>query len=124
MGDNRDDAPVVIAQGARDLARREDEAARCVEDDLDRPPGRRLSDRPQDALRVVDVDWRINGMPSKEMVSCRWISVITVASCLDAISASMRRRPSASRCCWTSGWRELRMRKIQNASQGCIGGTS
>src|SRR5438093_803914 len=48
------------------------------------------------------------------------MSVITVASRPAAICPSIRRRESASRCFWTSGCRELRMKKIQIASQGWI----
>ena len=63
--------------------------------------------------------WRISGNPSSEIVSCRWIRVITVASRRFAISASMRRRDAASSCFCTTGCRELRMKKIQIRSQKC-----
>ena len=55
----RDDGghrPVVVGERRRDLACRDHHAAGRVEDDLDRPSGRRLVDGPQHALGVVDVD--------------------------------------------------------------------
>jgi hypothetical protein len=54
--------------------------------------------------------WRMSGNPSSEIVSCRWINVITVASRLCAIDASILRRVAASHCFWNSGASELRMR--------------
>ena len=56
MRDHRDDAAVVIRQRPRDLARREHQPTRSVQDDLDRFLGRGFADRPKHALRVVDVD--------------------------------------------------------------------
>jgi hypothetical protein len=64
--------------------------------------------------------WRTSGIPSSEIVSWRWMRVITVASRFAAIVASMRRRAAASHCLCTTGCSELRMKKIQIASQGCM----
>src|ERR1700730_5003719 len=50
------DSAVVIAQGTGNLAGREHEAPGRVEDDLDRTPRRRRSNRSKNALGVVDVD--------------------------------------------------------------------
>jgi hypothetical protein len=61
------------------------------------------------------------GIPSSESVSCRWMSVMTVALRFDAIAARRRRRVAAINCCWTRGWSELTMKKSQIASQGCTG---
>src|SRR6266540_4054085 len=47
---------VVIGERRGDLARREDKPAGRVQHDLDRSTGLCLADRPQNALRVVDVD--------------------------------------------------------------------
>ena len=48
--------PVVVGERARDLLRGQHEPARRVQDDLDVPARRRVADRPENALRVVDVD--------------------------------------------------------------------
>jgi hypothetical protein len=63
---------------------------------------------------------RRSGIPSREIVSWRWIKVMTVASRREAIVASARRRDSASSCRWMTGCSELRMKKIQIASQGTV----
>src|SRR2546423_13290077 len=47
---------------------------------------------------------------------------MTVASRFVAILASVRRSAAASDCRCTTGWRELRMKKTQMASHGCIAG--
>jgi len=47
---------------------------------------------------------------------------MTVASRFLAMLASVRRRVAASSCRCTTGWSELRMKKIQMASQGCMAG--
>jgi hypothetical protein len=46
----------MVGEGGGDLACGDHEPAGGMQDDLDRPVGRRLPDRPEDALRVVDVD--------------------------------------------------------------------
>jgi hypothetical protein len=53
----------------------------------------------QHALRVVDVDGRTSGKPNSDMVSWRWISVITVAprACEIELSAARRRTSSSWR---------------------------
>jgi len=49
----------------------------------------------QHALRVVDVDVSSDWNAKSDMVSWRWINVITVASRFDAMRASNRRLFSA-----------------------------
>jgi hypothetical protein len=65
--------------------------------------------------------WRMTGKPRSDIVSWRWISVITVASRFDEIDASILLRPIASTCRCTTGCSELRMKKIQIRFQRSTG---
>jgi hypothetical protein len=56
VGNDCRDGAVVVGERGRDLTRGDDEPAGRVEDDLDRLALRSRPDRPQRALRVVDVD--------------------------------------------------------------------
>jgi hypothetical protein len=79
VGDDRDDAAVMVAQRPRDLARRQDKTSRRVQDDLDRLARRSAAIAPSTLCASSMSMWRINGMPRNETVSCRWMSVITLA---------------------------------------------
>ena len=61
------------------------------------------------------------GIPSSETVSCRWISVITVAFRLRERTARLCRRRAASTWRCTAGCSEARMKKSQRRLSGSIG---
>jgi hypothetical protein len=61
VGDEHRHLPRVGADRVRDLLRGEDQAAGRVQQQVDGGVGRHLPDRPQDCLRVVDVDEAVEG---------------------------------------------------------------
>ena len=108
-----DHPAIVVRKRLSDLARREHEPPGVCEDDLDRPTGScarialsTLSESSMSICRMIGS----RGTTS----SRRWISVITVASRLCEMDASILLRAVIARTCrCTTGCRELRMKKIQ-----------
>ena len=64
---------------------------------------------------------RTSGKPSSDIVSCRWISVMTVASRSFEISFSARRRWSSSACRASAGWSDARMKNSHSRLNGIRG---
>jgi hypothetical protein len=63
---------------------------------------------------------RTSGKPSSDIVSCRWISVMTVALRCREMSLSARRRCTMSIWRATAGWSEARMKNSQSRLIGSI----
>jgi hypothetical protein len=63
------------------------------------------------------------GNPSSDIVSCRWIRVITVALRLRESCASVCRLRAYMSCFWAAGWSEARMKKIQSRLSGSTAGS-
>src|SRR6202022_3255124 len=101
--DNGNHLAVVVAQGPGDLAGRQHQATRGVQMiSIVLPGGVSLMARSTLSASSMSM-YRARGMPSREIVSWRWIRVITVASRRTAIRARRRRRLSAIIALWMTG---------------------
>jgi hypothetical protein len=62
--------------------------------------------------------YRTIGKPRNDIVSCRWISVITVAWRFRAIFCSERRRRFSSTARCSAGWRDARTKNSHSRLRG------